>query len=390
MSQQLINRSPDLKQLRDDGFDMEIRSGHLLVKDVPYLGERGDVSKGTLVMVLTLAPGDLTAPPDNHVAYWIGGCPHERAGVPLRQINQRGRVQRAPDLVVDITISSKPVYGGYANYAEKVTTYVGMISGPAQAIEPNVTAQTFPPISSDSPGSVFQYLDSASSRAGIGAISEKLSRQKIGIVGLGGTGSYILDFVAKTPVEEIHLFDGDRFLQHNAFRSPGAPSIETFTVPITKAAHFKAEYSRMHKAIHAHDYAVDTTNRDQLRGLTFVFLCVDAPMAKPAIVAGLEEFGIPFVDVGMDVLLADNSLCGVLRVTTSTPEQRDHFRQRVSFGEAWDGVYRQNVQIAELNAMNAALAVIRWKKLCGFYIDLEHELHTTYTLDGNAVDNDAA
>jgi hypothetical protein len=37
--------------------------------------------------------------------------------------------------------------------------------------------------------------------------------------GLGGTGSYILDLVSKTPVNEILLFDSDDFLQHNAFRS---------------------------------------------------------------------------------------------------------------------------------------------------------------------------
>ncbi|WP_318271316.1 ThiF family adenylyltransferase [Sphingobacterium cellulitidis] len=46
----------------------------------------------------------------------------------------------------------------------------------------------------------------------------KLERQKIAIIGLGGTGAYILDMVAKTPVKEIHLFDGDSFDQHNAFR----------------------------------------------------------------------------------------------------------------------------------------------------------------------------
>ena len=73
----------------------------------------------------------------------------------------------------------------------------------------------------------FRYMDTASGRAGIGAISEQLATGPVAIVGLGGTGSYILDLVAKTPVREIHLFDGDRFGQHNAFRSPGAPHIDT-------------------------------------------------------------------------------------------------------------------------------------------------------------------
>ena len=41
-----------------------------------------------------------------------------------------------------------------------------------------------------------------------------------------------------------------------------------------------------------------------------------------------------------------------------------------------------------LNALNAALAVVRWKKLFGFYVDLEREHHCTYTVDGNAMTNE--
>jgi len=35
-----------------------------------------------------------------------------------------------------------------------------------------------------------------------------------------------LDFIAKTPVREIRIIDGDEFLQHNAFRAPGAPTLD--------------------------------------------------------------------------------------------------------------------------------------------------------------------
>jgi hypothetical protein len=40
--------------------------------------------------------------------------------------------------------------------------------------------------------------------------------------------------------------------------------------------------------------------------------------AKQVTVEKLEEFGIPFVDVGMGVELVDDSLICVLRVTSST------------------------------------------------------------------------
>jgi tRNA A37 threonylcarbamoyladenosine dehydratase len=38
-------------------------------------------------------------------------------------------------------------------------------------------------------------------------VTAKLEGKKIAIVGVGCTGSYILDLVAKTPVSEIHMYD---------------------------------------------------------------------------------------------------------------------------------------------------------------------------------------
>ena len=73
---------------------------------------------------------------------------------------------------------------------------------------------------------MFRYADTASVRCEIVTTSARLKLKKVAIVGLGGTGAYLLDQVAKTPVWEIHLFDGDTFRQHNAFRSPGAATME--------------------------------------------------------------------------------------------------------------------------------------------------------------------
>src|SRR6185437_5745232 len=101
--------------------------------------------------------------------------------------------------------------------------------------------------------------------------------------------------------------------------------------------------------------------------------------SKRVIVEALEKFGIPFVDVGLGITQVEDSLTGVIRVTTSLPEKRDHFRSRVSLGAGAErGEYDRNIQIADLNALNAALAVMRWKKYCGFYLDFEKECHSTY------------
>ena len=41
-----------------------------------------------------------------------------------------------------------------------------------------------------------------------------------------------------------------------------------------------------------------------------------------------------------------------------------------------------------LNALNAALAVVRWKRLRGVYADLEREHHAIYEVDGNTLLNE--
>jgi hypothetical protein len=83
----------------------------------------------------------------------------------------------------------------------------------------------------------------------------------------------------------------------------------------------------------------------------------------------------------MGVNKVDDSLIGILRVTTGTQTKNNHIGDRISVVDAEDDEYNTNIQIAELNALNAALAVIKWKKLCGFYQDLETEHHTTYSIN---------
>jgi len=349
------------------------------------------VNRGILVSELTLA-GDVTSTPNTHVAMFAGEYPCYPDGSRILQIeNQSARRELAPNLVIDHTFSSKPMSGSYKDYHEKMTTYVAIISSQAEAIA-DVTAKTFPVLVPEvGEDSMFRYVDTASSRAGIAAVSKKLELGKIGIVGVGGTGSYVLDLVAKTPVREIHLFDGDKFSQHNAFRSPGAPSLEVLEQHPGKVAFFKELYSRMHRGIIAHEHIVDASNVDELGVLDFVFLCLDRGESKKLIVEKLEALGIPFIDVGMGVQEVDGSLLGLLRTTTSTVKLRDHIRNksRIPFSNSDENnEYSTNIQIADLNCLNAALAVVKWKKLFGFYVDLENEHHSTYATSGNFLTNE--
>jgi predicted ThiF/HesA family dinucleotide-utilizing enzyme len=393
MSSQLVSRSSDLQRLRDEGYDIEVRSTNLLVK-VPYVTATKTVAQGTLVSELSVS-GETTTAPNTHVVSFIGATdgdlPCDNLGRDLDElINQRGPIPLGDDLVASCSFSHKPD-PTYPDYYEKMSTYANMLLAYAQAIDPKATAKTFAPVAADADESVFRYFDSASSRARIGAVTDKLRRlRKIVIVGVGGTGSYVLDLVAKTPVQEIHLYDSDTMLTHNAFRTPGAASFDELVAAPEKVSYLQAKYDNMHRQVIAHPVDVDSENIEELRDADFAFLSIDGGSSKRFIIEKLQEFGVPFVDVGMGVYQVGDSLGGLVRTTTSAAGHTAHIwdNVRISFADEEDDEYDQNIQIADLNMLNAALAVIKWKKLFGFYADLEHEHSSTYTIDGNHLLNE--
>jgi hypothetical protein len=388
MLQGLINHSPDLKQLRDEGYDINVESTYLVVNHVPYVNGQRNVDYGTLISTLDLV-GDRTTKPGNHVALWAGSYPCDSRGDKLTTlVNESNKNEKIREgLVATFSFSQKPRPEGYNDYYEKITTYVRILEGHAHAIDPNATAKTFPVIEPEEDQSVFRYIDTASSRAGISAANEKLKRGKIAIVGLGGTGGYVLDLVAKTPVEEIHLFDGDLFLQHNAFRSPGAPAIDDLKKKKYKVEWFAEVYSRMRNNIFSHVQSVDERNVGELNGMSFAFLCMEGS-SKKAVVDFLIKKKIPFIDVGIGMYNNDDVLGGNARVTTCTPDFYGHIPKRIPFTGDGNDEYSRDIQIADMNALNAALAVIKWKKLSGFYLDMEREHNTTYGIITNVITND--
>jgi hypothetical protein len=389
MSLKLFSLNADLRRLREEGYFVQIRGGLLVMREVPYVDTRRQVRTGTLVCPLDLA-GDMTCKPSTHVMHWDGDFPCRADGTPLNEIaHQSQHIDLGHGVTARHAFSSKPGPDGYPDFFEKMSTYASILAGPAAVLKPGMSARVFRTPEDAENNTMFNYIDTASDRVGIGSLSAKLEGEVVSIIGTGGTGGYILDLVAKTPVREIRLFDADEFLQHNAFRAPGAPSLEELRDAPKKVDYFKSIYSKMHRGIVAHSVRLDHSNVDLLNGTTFAFICMDAGEEKQAIVQKLEAIGLPFIDVGMGLELVDGSLGGILRVTTSTPKKRDHVHAgRISFaGGGERDIYASNIQVADLNALNAVLAVIKWKKLSGFYRDLDGEHHCTYTTDGNLLIN---
>lgn len=391
MSARLIARSRDLKRLQDEGYEIEVRSGFLIVRSVPYVTLGKTVAFGTVVTDVALND-DITQTPRDHQVWFAGEQPCHADGAPIAALGpQRCKQTLCEGVVVDFRFSAK---AAYPDYHAKITQYVEILSNPARALKPDnpaITAQTFRPVEATEEESVFLYTDSASSRAGIVPVSAKLAVDRVAIVGLGGTGAYVLDLVAKTPVREIHLFDGDRFLQHNAFRSPGAATLDDLRRSLSKVEYYAGVYGRMRRGVVPHFEFIDNETVANLVDFDFVFLCVDRPTTRKLISEFLKVQNTPFLDVGMELELIEEqaSLVGTCRITLSTSTKRDHFARHVSLdGVVVDDLYGTNIQVADMNALNAALAVVKWKKFCGFYQDCYQEHQSVYAINAHQLTRD--
>lgn len=386
----LVRNSPDLARLVNEGYSVRIKAGHLLIDDVPFATTGQTVARGTLVCPLD-TQGESAIAPQTHVMWFIGGipCTKDGAEVPLL-LHQRDQQPLAEGIVSDCSFSQKLNGRNYENYYEKVIAYIGLILGHAQALDPEVTPITFKPVETNEGESVFKYLDTNSSRAAIMTQTDKLAIDRVAIVGLGGTGSYILDFLAKTPIREIHLYDGDVFSTHNSFRAPAAASLDELNAAPLKVDHHASRYEPLRRGLHSHPVNVKADNVDELLAMDFVFLAMDAGDDKKTIVDRLTDSGVSFIDTGIGVASGNEGLAGMVRVTTSFPGHRDHIPTNglISYGLGDADEYETNIQVAELNALAAIMAVIAFKKKLKFYRDEAHELHCLYRIDTNETLND--
>lgn len=377
MSQQQINLSPDLKKMQNNGYELEVKDGYAIVYRIPYLNSSGQILYGIMVSPLSMA-NERAVYDGNHVMHFSGEYPCNIDGTEISGIKHQDLDTNMAGVHINFSFSNKPDEN-YKDYFEKFENYINTVSRPAEAKDSNVTAKTYRKIVSADNG-VFEYEDTNASRAGIDSILSKASESKIGIIGLGGTGSYILDLISKTSVKEIHLYDGDFFKQHNAFRAPGAPKKTIFEKDIAKVEYFSNIYKNIHKNIYPHHEFIIEENIQQLSNLSSVFISLDSGTGRKMIIEYLLSVGIPFVDTGMGVAITDNMLNGIVRTTLGQETTIEFINQHISFQDERDNVYDSNIQISELNALNAILAVIKWKQLLGIYIDINKKHNNLYSI----------
>ena len=383
MYRKLASLNPDLKRLQEKGFAVAIDSEHLIVRDIPYLDAAGHLSWGALVTKLVFIDQQHVAQ-ENHQVLFAGGDPHEIDGTPIRNIGNRPHQlplsTACSDVVIERSFSNKPASGKFADFFEKVESYVAIISGPAMA-KHDATPYSFREVAEAEVDSVFKFHDTLTSRAEIADLAALFEDDIVALFGLGGSGAYLLDFLIKTPLKEIRGFDGDEFHVHTAYRSPGRLDPNEFGVK--KAQVYQARYENFrHGLVLAPEYITQAGDAN-LDGVTFAFVCVDKGPSRAAIFDILIARGIPFIDVGMGLQRQGVPLSGMIRTTYFAPETAQGVRDQklVEEGDAPDDLYKANIQISELNAMNAAVAIMLFKQLRGFYARNNTSYHLLFGID---------
>lgn len=388
MLTQLIDHNEDLKQLKNEGYNISFINNHLVVDGIPYVNENKEILFGAIYSPYNLL-GDNKITPKDHTVYFTGEYPCDQFGSKnTSYVNSQSVNKLTDEIIGKFYFSSKPENGSYKNFYEKMKRYAELLSTPAKSINPSISAQNFE-YKAYNESSVFKYADTHTARAGILNINNKIKNQKIAIVGLGGTGSYLLDFISKTPVAEICLFDGDELLNHNAFRIPGTVSLEDFQKRPAKVEYLKGIYDEVHSGIVAYSEYMDESNVHLLEDRDFVFLSLDDSGAKKVILEFLIQNQIPFVDLGMGITTVNDSLRGSIRTTLIIPENSSAI-DKISVENTNDeNVYSQNIQVGELNALNAALGVITWKKFYDYYSSAEPIYNSVLVLDEGELNNEA-
>ena len=321
------------------------------------------------------------------------GTPNERIGEAIHAVRitidgeTDGRVYNA---------DGSPI-GNYINGDDKTWSYISIRKGGndnpeddglvsdlihryAKQIVGAVSAAGYSEPASLSKQWPFKIPNTFEARAAIAPIQDRIRCQRVAIIGLGGTGAYLLDILAKTPTE-IHLLDSDCVDWHTLYRAPGAPTAEEIelvrTGSLFKVDYYHSKYAAFRDGIHPHPIRVDSPSMFSeflmTHPIDYVFVCIDQSTdgdssRQDAVYSALSEAEVPFIDSGVSITLESHAVRG--SVTTSAYDGgSESWKDAIPNARVEGDIpgYR-NVQLPEVNALAATLAVMEWRRRTEQYV----------------------
>ena len=279
------------------------------------------------------------------------------------------------------TWSNISIRKGSSRSPQKDETASDLIHRYAKQIVGAVSSARYTDTASLTRKSPFMIPNTFVARAALAPVQDRIRDQRIGIIGLGGTGAHVLDLVAKTSVKEIHLLDSDEVDWHNFMRAPGAPTTQEIEARrkerLRKVDYYLSKYASLREGIHAHDVLVDSVSTFleflSVHPIDYAFVCIDQltesdSPRQDVVYCALNEATVPFIDSGVSISVEGSVVRGA--VTTGAYDASSvEWKRAIPNARVEGNVpgYR-NVQLPEVNALAAALAVMEWRRRTGQYV----------------------
>ena len=240
----------------------------------------------------------------------------------------------------------------------------------------------------------FHIPNTFEARAAIAPVQDRIRGQRIAIIGLGGTGAYLLDLIAKTPLSEIHLLDSDCVDWHTFKRAPGSPTAEeieqVLSGSLLKVDYYCSKYAAFRDGLYAHAIRVDSSSMFAEfvsdHSIDFVFVCIDQltegdSSRQDDVYRAVSEAGVPFIDSGVSITLEDCAVRGAV-TTSSYDAGSDAWKDAIPNARLEGGApgYR-NVQLPEVNAAAATFAVMEWRRRTGQYVSESPSFYQKFRLE---------
>lgn len=156
----------------------------------------------------------------------------------------------------------------------------------------------------------------------LGPTSERVLRERrVGVIGLGGGGSQVVQQLAHVGVGALTVVDDDVVEEHNLNRLVGA------TADDARRATRKVDVAqRLARGINPRVDILPVAAKWQERGellrdCDVIFGCVDSYGARSELEATCRRFLLPYIDVGMDVTAVEDWFMVSGQVILSMPGQ---------------------------------------------------------------------
>ena len=244
----------------------------------------------------------------------------------------------------------------------------------------------------------FHIPNTFEARAGIAPVQDHIRGDRIAIIGLDGTGAFLLDLIAKTPLSEIHLFDSDCVDWDTLMRAPGVPTADELEQvragSLLKVDYYRSKYPAFRDGIHGHSVRVESPEMFSEfvaeHPIDFAFICIDQltegdSARQDAVYRAVSAADVPFIDSGVSITIEDCAVRGAVTTTAyaagsgmwegAIPNARLH----------GDAPGYRNVQLPEVNAAAALFAVMEWRRRTGQYVSEAPSFYQKFLLEKGQV-----